>query len=99
VTIDPETAYLIAKASCAGGKFAYKQADKKVEAWAREQGISKEEAWRLVGAEAAKRGDAAIEQAADQLICMGWKAALIPGGSTLMLAAHGWKVAKKRLSS
>lgn len=99
MAVDPGTVYLIAKASYAGGKFAYKQADKRVGAWAEEQGISKQEAWKLVRAEATKRGDAAIEQASDQIITMGWKAALLPGGSTLMLAAHGWKAAKKRLSS
>ena len=99
MAIDPQTAYLIAKASYVGGKFAYKQADRRVGAWAKEQGISKEEAWRLVRAEAAKRGDATIERAADTLIGMGWKAALIPGGSAMLLAAHGWKAAKKRLSS
>lgn len=99
MAVDPGTVYLIAKASYAGGKFAFKQADRRVESWAEEQGISKEEAWRLVRAEAIKRGDAGIEQAADQIIGMGWKTALLPGGSTLMLAAHGWKAAKKRLSS
>lgn len=99
MAVDPETVYLIAKACYAGGRFAYKQADRKVGAWAEEQGISKEEAWKLVRAEASKRGDAAVEQAADHIVAMGWKAALLPGGGTLMLAAHGWKAVKKSLTS
>ncbi|HEX2895626.1 MAG TPA: hypothetical protein VHO29_16610 [Marmoricola sp.] len=97
--VDPGTVYVIAKASYAGGKFAYKQADKRVGRWAEEQDISKREAWKLVRAEATRRGDASIENAADRVIAMGWKAALLPGGSTLMFAAHGWKAAKRRHSS
>ena len=53
----------------------------------------------MVRAEATKRGDAVIEQAADRIVGLGWKAAGLPGGGTLLLAAHGWKAAKKRLSS
>ena len=94
---DPYTVYQIARACYVGGKLIHKLADQRVAAWASEQGMSKQEAWALVRAEAKRRGDESLEAASDQIINMGWKAHLIPGGNALVLAAHGWKLAKKQL--
>lgn len=95
--VDPYAAYLIAKGCYVGGKFAYRQADERVAAWAERQDVSKEEVWAAIRTEAMRRGDRTIEHAADKVIGLGWRAQLLPGGKMLSLAAHGWKLAKRKL--
>ena len=98
---DPQTVYLIARASYVAGKYAYKQADKRVAEYALEQGISKQDAWRIVRAEAIRQGDDQMTKAADRILQMGpvGQAVLntaVPGAPLLALGWRGLKTRRVR---
>lgn len=63
--MEPTTVYLAVKAAFEGGRVSYRYADKRVAAYAEAAGISKAEAWQQVRAEAGRRGDAVVVNAAD----------------------------------
>lgn len=72
--MEPTSIYIALKASLDAGK-ALKAADAKVAACAAEQGISKEEVWVGIRAEARRRNDKALESALDLADPLGWRAA------------------------
>ncbi|GAA6527947.1 hypothetical protein [Intrasporangium sp. DVR] len=93
---DPSTlyeVYVIVRAAYRGGRAAYRFADKKVAEYAEREGITKEEAWRRVRAEAVRRGDRGVEQMADLIIRAGpLSAALLgPGAPVLAVAFKYWR--------
>lgn len=62
--MDPVTAYQVANAAYnayKGGRFVAQKVDKKVAEYAEQNGMTKEEVWAQVGAEAARHGDKALE--------------------------------------
>jgi len=97
--VEPATVvatYHTVKACYAGGRFAYKVADKRVAAYAEAEGIGKSEAWARVRAEAKRQGDRGVEQGAGLMLKAGpVEAVLIPGGTVLYPAAQVWKALKK----
>ena len=78
-------AYQAVQTCYKGGRFAHKVADKHVSAYAEREGISKQEAWSRVRAEAKRQGDERVTQAADLVIKAGPLGILIPGGT-----GHCW---------
>jgi hypothetical protein len=86
--VDPVTAYQVAAAGYKIGKFAYREADKRVADYARREGITKAEAWALVRQEASRRGDTALMDAAEYVEKHPLKAnvvaALVPGGQLIL---------------
>jgi hypothetical protein len=90
--VDPVTAYQIAAASYKVGKFASREADKRVAAYAKQEGITTAEAWALVRQEAARRGDHTLIEVADYAekhpMRASIAAAAVPGGQVILAGAR-----------
>jgi hypothetical protein len=98
--VDPATAYQIAVTGYKIGKFAYREADKRVKQFASQEGITKAEAWALVRQEAARRSDTAMMEVADfaesHPVTAKALAALVPGGQLMVSVARARRRAKLR---